>query len=479
MTINQIIGNIDLYNDITPVVEEIMNGTVIDDTGNPATPEVLHSRLFSVVKVDFETECWNYAVANNMFDRFAELFPTSEREIPVDPDLVTKLALSIMYNNEDVTVPTNMRNAVDDACWQIASDEDERSYYDRYCKFFPQGNHYGEAQEAISNFPPPPPSPEDERRKIIEDLAHDPNSHTVSDVMRSGIREVPGIPADIMNFVWESNRPNIRIGNLQEDSFGATQFYVWGVKGAGKTSVLASLLSCERSNLSWPAEVKNPKGLGYFNMLRNALPQRGIGWVPDSTVSGCGQYMAMKRAGGGKQAPFVLFDVAGEVIRDMYRIAIGTLENKDIIDRFYTYLHDSNPKFHFFIYDVTSSSLDPEFGVDQDTILQTVSTYFQENDVFKKSRTLGFAIVAAKSDTLAAGGTYLDLSISAANHIQENCGALLNNLGDIARSVRQIGRHDTLPVIPFSIGKVYMQYVCRPNFDSARQLWDTYIYRNI
>ena len=370
----------------------------------------------------------------------------------------------------------------DHACWDVATKENS---YDRYIALFGnEGLHFQEVPSQENPVPEEPtsPTPLDEYspRAIADALNRNPNAdgYNVDILKERGVTyesvrgKITTIPDDVLEFALnpKNNHREIFPGKLPTDHNlkDCVEIYFWGIPRAGKTSILASLLSYCRSEgyVNWADNANNVPGYNYFNALSGSMI-RNPAWVPQPTPHGGCQYMMLCNPSNQK-TKFVFFDVAGELVVDLHPQIKS--EKLNLWEGFDHYLHDPNPKFHFFVYDVSDNFID-DLGLSQSVYIDCLRQHFEETEAFKKKNTIGFAFIAAKSDLLSSSEKPEDV-------IVKNSASFLGMIEHTARKYGIIRGKESLPVIPYSIGDVYMSGVCKPNQEYPMSLW-TYIAKKI
>lgn len=373
-------------------------------------------------------------------------------------------SLSTAHAEEQLWQQTQMRNTIE--------------AYENYRRLYPSGKYVHLidtfiagilAQQAAS-----------QKYQYIEALRNDINAYRSQTLIKCGIqvRDLENAGLSIPNEIKKIySEPCIKLELGEMPTYieeGQTEVYFWGITGSGKTCTLASILSVAS------IVEKGGGGVDYFQKLTNIF-EDGAGTLPPGTQGDKFQSFSFDLLDEHKKHyPMTIVDLPGELISRMGAIYAGdkTQYEKESVKKFLSIIKDTkNPKYHFFIVDVTNTKRDAE-GLLQFNYLKNLANFFTqtEPDIFN-DKTSGVAILVTKSDVLSSDEKeQLAMAIDLLN---KKFDKFITPLKSIAYSKGLISsEEEDINVIPFSIGQVYFSDKCIHNEKPARDVIN-YIIENI
>jgi hypothetical protein len=276
------------------------------------------------------------------------------------------------------------------------------------------------------------------------------------DIVGEGI----ALPARIRD-IWNDDCIDLQIGETPESiPSGRTEIYFWGAPGSGKTCTLAAILStAKRRGYFNPRE---GTGLMYMTQL-SSLFNDDAATLPNPSPIEVTQGLSFNlRDEQSTEHPVTLIEISGEIFECFSKVIMGQPLPEgghqlayDSLLRFLS--SKENPKYHFFVIDVNNRRRDA-YGFTQMDYLTNAALFFDSRKIFNES-TAGINILVTKSDLLA---DTLEQRKSAATQIlKDRYINFVNSLKTIAYEHNQIRSiNDTIPVIPFTLGEVYVQTKC-------------------
>lgn len=258
----------------------------------------------------------------------------------------------------------------------------------------------------------------------------------------------------------------------------STEVYFWGIPSSGKTCALGAILSCannvrdKRTSIDHIEMDIKCQGYGYMNRLSNIFNHGCIGVLPGGTAINStyemGFTLVTKDNGKRREYPMTFIDLAGELIRCMYKKDAKEKMNdgEDAILQTMTDIlsnkRSENRKMHFFVVEYGAENRLYE-GLPQKTYLEAAVSYIKNTDIFKRD-TDAVSIIITKADK--SGVTGDELMEKMKSYITSIYGGFYRRLKDICE-MNEIngGRVD---VMPFSLGQVCFQTYCR--FDDKAAL---------
>lgn len=354
----------------------------------------------------------------------------------------------------------------EDSKWQEASSLHTIASYSGYLSAYPQGKYATKAQEAIKfiidvNLI-------SQKQQYLNALKENINAYSpevlkhyqigVDDILNAGI----DVPKSIID-IFDSKGIDLIIGKTPESiPSGQTEVYFWGTPGSGKTCTIAAILSTVKK-MGFFTE-KDCEGIRYMRQLSNVFFKE-VGTLPLPTPTEVTQRLSFDLLDAEKtKHPLSLIELSGEVFRSFAYITEGTEPPAHVQCSSSSLLkflgNKTNPKFHFFVVDVTNDSVDDK-GYTQIDYLSAAATFFKGNDIFNEM-TAGMYVLVTKSDLLSPNPS--QRKDVAEQLLIENYLSFVNTLKSIAVDHKLLrNMDDKIPVIPFTIGNVYFQNKCQFN----------------
>ena len=244
-----------------------------------------------------------------------------------------------------------------------------------------------------------------------------------------------------------------------------TEVYFWGIPSSGKTCALGAILSSANSGRVAVSMQRDPncQGYGYMTRLANLFKSNGsIGTLPEGTATTSTYEMGfVLEDEKGKVHPITCVDLAGELIRCMYKLDAGeplTEEEQRVLRTLTSILIDNrtdNRKMHFFVIEYGAEDRLYE-GLSQADYLDAAVAYIQRTGIFRKD-TDGIYLLITKVDKAKATGPELQEKLR--NYISENYRNFYNVLKKICKDNEING--GVVNIQPFTLGTVCFQNYCK------------------
>jgi len=216
------------------------------------------------------------------------------------------------------------------------------------------------------------------------------------------LRDLCGLDRDLIRRIKEyvpSQMSPVRIEDLPPLEPNRTDFYFLGLPSAGKTCLIASLLSYWlRKGLCNP-EVKNPRSIEYLKLLGAGFSK---GTLPMNNPNAFVDYIALtlnvpmvKRLWFGKKEtiesiPINLLDMAGEKFKKV------SAQGQDAFDSHKKYLQNENRKAIFFVLDFSVGKESDHGSIfEQNLSLITVLNNLEAMDILEKTDTVFLVVTKA------------------------------------------------------------------------------------
>lgn len=369
--------------------------------------------------------------------------------------------------------------------WQDAIRENTWLSFSRFLDTFPNGDYENLAREKIDIIEKiEQKSREENERKVkeIKDKPWDFKAHEIKEKLDKKFISIAdlegiGIPRDILNVLNSFEDKTIEtLGKIPtEIERGYTEIYFWGIPGSGKSCALAGILSYAQN--AGDLSIQDGTGFKYANLLANTfIGQQDscpIGILPPRTDEEQTQYLPFDlRDNKGKRHPVALIELSGEIFKCFFDLRAGQelrANHKTVFSNLNNYLAGPNRKIHFFVIDLSKDPteiIDRKSGASQLTYLNAAQGFFNNNNTFRRS-TDAIYIITTKSDLLDCEES--EKENKAADYLKKNFPAFINELKDVCKKYK-INDNSALKVMPFSIGKVYFQDICKFNPASSANI---------
>lgn len=261
-----------------------------------------------------------------------------------------------------------------------------------------------------------------------------------------------------------------------------TEIYFWGIPSSGKSCALGAILSTANSGRVAQSMQRDPdcQGYGYMTRLANLFKTNGsVGTLPEGTAISSTYEMGFTLEDDErKEHPITCIDLAGELVRCMYKQDAGeslTEEQQNVLKTLTDILIDnrtSNRKMHFFVIEYGAEDREYE-GLPQKDYLEAAVAYIQRTGIFKKD-TDGLYLLITKVDKVHAVGRELQEKLK--DYISQNYQGFYNGLKKICQD-NEIN-NGKVDIQPFTLGTVCFQNYCKFKDDTAAAVVRTILARS-
>lgn len=262
-----------------------------------------------------------------------------------------------------------------------------------------------------------------------------------------------------------------------------TEVYFWGIPSSGKSCAIGAILSAAKNGRTAKSMQQDPdcQGYGYMTRLSNLFrSNNSVGTLPPGTpISSTYEMGLVLEDEDGKEHPITCIDLAGELIRCMYKQDAGeplTTEQEQVLKTLTDILVDNrtkNGKIHFFVIEYGAEDREYE-GLPQQDYLAAAVAYIQRTGIFKND-TVGLYLLVTKVDKAKAVGKELQEKLK--NYISENYQGFYNGLKKICKDNEiNDGKVD---IQPFTLGTVCFQSYCKFKEDTAAAVVRTLMNRSV
>lgn len=261
-----------------------------------------------------------------------------------------------------------------------------------------------------------------------------------------------------------------------------TEVYFWGIPSSGKSCALGAILSSAGSGRVARSMQRDPncQGYNYMNRLANLFRTNGaVGTLPEgNAVPSTYEMGFILEDEDGYEHPITCIDLAGELIRCMYKHDAGeplTQEQESVLSTLTNVLVDNrtdNRKIHFFVIEYGAEDREYE-GLPQNIYLEATVAYIQRTGIFKKD-TDGLYLLITKVDKAKAVGEELEDKLR--GYISDNYQGFYNGLKRICRE-NEINK-GAVEIQPFTLGTVCFQDYCKFKEETAAEVVRTLLRRS-
>ncbi len=272
-----------------------------------------------------------------------------------------------------------------------------------------------------------------------------------------------GIKRDFIRHLVNGEKPqgfsNPR--TLEKINRLSTEVYLWGIPSSGKSCALGAILSVAgNGRVARSMRRDNDcQGYGYMNRLaalfRSDTP---VVTLPEGTSIFSTYEMGFDLEDqDGNFHPLTCVDLAGELVRCMYKSDAGAPMSEDVesaMDPLTNILIDNrsrNRKMHFFVLEYGADDRKYE-GLTQSVYLDGALRYIERSGIFKND-TDAIYLMVSKADKAKAGKGQLQAIIR--EYIQNAYGGFYNGLVRICHDCEING--GKVENVPFSLGEVWFQ----------------------
>ena len=323
------------------------------------------------------------------------------------------------------------------------------------------------------------------RQEIMEKIRENPNYYSLHEIkmcLDNGIISKEefllncDIPVHIIDSIEHFNSPYLKFGKtpylIPDDS--CTEVYFWGLPRSGKTCALAAILNTANKNgyFKFNGGYNFEYGINLNNIFRD-----DIGFLPSATYIDNIQYFPFELIKNNKSYKVATIDMSGQILQCLYYISIGTEFpnelHKNTFDSLDRLLKNKNRKIHFFFIDYEREEFGSDFLTQQD-VLTNALFYFRHNAIFGKSRDAIYVVLTKSDLLLDEQGNHVngyDRRIEyAKKYLNDNYASFSHLLKDYCKEYSI--NDGKLLFIPFSLGKVYFQQICRFDDTDAQKILD-------
>lgn len=277
-----------------------------------------------------------------------------------------------------------------------------------------------------------------------------------------------GIDACFIRSLARKKRPqdfDLPNGKLEKINKLSTEVYFWGIPSSGKSCALGAILSVANNGHVAKTMMKDNDclGYGYMNRLSSLFAVGDVSVLPGKTPTTATYEMGFDLEDQeGKSHPLTCMDLAGELMRCMYRFDAGEhledyeLETLDILTNALIdpKTRTQNKKIHFFVMEYGAEDREYD-GLKQDVYLNGALQYIKRTGIFKED-TIAIYIIITKVDKAHAHQGQLGLILK--DYVSENYGGFYNGLVKICKDYEI--NNGVVEIIPFSLGQVCFQDYC-------------------
>ncbi len=281
-----------------------------------------------------------------------------------------------------------------------------------------------------------------------------------SDLTGRGIRREFIVPLaqGINRQKFSSPRP------LEKIKKTCTEVYFWGFPSSGKSCALGAILSvARRGRVARSMELDSDcQGYAYMTQLASLFSGNGkVGILPAGTPTTSTYEMGFDLEDEkGRIHPITCIDLAGELVRCMYKSDAGLMmddEETRALETLTRILIDNrtvNRKIHIFVLEYGGEERLYE-GHDQEFYLQSALTYINRTKIFEKDTDAIYLMLTKVDKTGLVGKELVD---TLAKYIEDNYNGFYQGLESICR--RNKINDGKVWRIPFSLGEVCFQNYC-------------------
>lgn len=305
------------------------------------------------------------------------------------------------------------------------------------------------------------------------------NSDIVSQLINNAYLTYPdlgaiGVDPKFIRYLMDDGKSTIlgRPKNILQRIYkSSTEIYFWGIPSSGKTCALGAILSVANNGKVAKSMIKNNQcqGYGYMTQLAQLFKANGtVGSLPEGTSIYTSYEMGFDLLDEkGRTHPITCIDLAGELIRCMYKSDAGeflTDQETTSLQTLTNVLKDNRSKgrkVHFFVLEYGGENRKYE-NLPQSVYLDAALRYIEQTKIFAQD-TDAIYLMLTKVDKTGQVGDKLIETLQ--TYIEENYKSFYQGLEHICR---QHGiNNGKVDRVPFSLGQVCFQDYCLFDEESA------------
>lgn len=258
----------------------------------------------------------------------------------------------------------------------------------------------------------------------------------------------------------------------------STEVYFWGIPSSGKSCALGGILSVANNGKVAKTMKKDNEcqGYGYMTQLASLFKKNDkVGMLPEGTSTYATYEMAFDLLDDdGKYHPITCVDLAGEMLRCMYKHDAKEYmepEKNKTLDTLTKILVDKrtkNRKIHFFVLEYGADDHKYE-GLTQRDYLDGALRYIEHTNIFKND-TDSIYLIITKVDKAKVPAEELQKTLT--DYVNEEYGGFYNGIKHICKEFEI--NDGKVGIIPFTLGEVCFEDYCLFNDKAA-----TNIVRNV
>lgn len=275
-------------------------------------------------------------------------------------------------------------------------------------------------------------------------------------------------------------------------TLNSTEIYFWGIPSSGKTCALGAILSVAGNGkiAKSMSPISDCQGYDYMNRLPQCFSSNNdVIVLPGGTPVLASYEMLFELHDEKDQKhPITCVDIAGEIIRCMYKKNAGLLLGQDrdlALSRITNLLlgndfegkklanRSENRKIHFFVIEYGAHNRLYE-GLQQRQYLGGVIEYIKQYKIFAKKTDAIYIIVTKADKTKADPGSKRDAILK--KYIEDQYQSFYNGLKNLCKCYQINGGN--VEILPFSLGEVCFQNFCKLNPKDAENIVRTILDRS-
>lgn len=263
----------------------------------------------------------------------------------------------------------------------------------------------------------------------------------------------------------------IQSRKLEKINKKSTEIYFWGIPSSGKSCALGAILSVANNGKIARSMAKDPdcQGYGYMTRLAQLFKINGeVGILPEGTSIYSTYEMGFDLEDEkGAMHPITCVDLAGELVRCMYKSSAGeqmSVDETEALETLTRVLVDNrsvNRKMHFFVLEYGGENRQYE-GLSQTEYLDAALRYIERTEIFR-TETDAIYLMLTKVDKAGVVGAELVNVLT--QYIEDNYKGFYQGLERLCKQYEI--NNGKVERIPFSLGKVCFRDYCLFNEATA------------
>ena len=294
-----------------------------------------------------------------------------------------------------------------------------------------------------------------------------------------------GIDETFVSMLWDRQQdvlPDVGRIKMEDIPVGTREVYFWGIPTSGKTCAIGTVIRAARmTTVTECMRVERCQGKLYYQKLKQIFDRKDTDYIILPGRTPVDTNFAIKTIlvdHQQKEHPVTIVDMAGELFCSLVWRENGSenlvtdkhLTAQKEFEEILCNNRDSNPKTHFFILEYSKNERrDDQDEFSQDTYLEEGLQYLIDNGVLEKSTDEAYVIITKTDLAWNDVPEGMDVNLYLVDFLNKRYPNFFALLKRQCEDKGICGGQLPKP-IPFDIGEVCFQHLCRVNVERANRI---------